>query len=110
MRVPAAAHVQSVIFRDGDLALVDRKRRTVLATSDPNERMRWHGMLTYIAAERGYKPGWVGHKYKEKFGTWPPSDAQPMQPTPEVLSWVRSRNIAYAKAQEGRGSTSRRRG
>ena len=71
---------------------------------DPNERMRWHSMLTYIAAERGYRSGWVAHKYKEKFGTWPAVRAiEPTQPTREVLSWVRSRNIAYAKAQQKAG-------
>jgi DNA repair protein RadD len=92
---------EPVIFRDGDLALVDRKSRTVPASSDPNERMKWHAMLTYIAAERGYRSGWAAHKYKEKFGTWPPvSTIEPMRPTPEVLSWVRSRNIAYAKARQ----------
>jgi DNA repair protein RadD len=55
-------------------------------------------MLAAIAAERGYKPGWVAHKFKEKFGTWPPTQfAVPISPSPEVLSWVRSRMIAYAK-------------
>ena len=57
-------------------------------------------MLAYIATERGYKPGWAGHKFKEKFGTWPATrSADPIQPTPEVLSWVRSRIIAFAKAK-----------
>ena len=57
-------------------------------------------MLTHIAIERGYKGGWISRKFKEKFGAWPATrSAQPMQPTPEVLSWVRSRNIAYAKAK-----------
>ena len=28
----------------------------------------WLGMLTAIAAERGYKAGWVAVNYKEKFG------------------------------------------
>ena len=60
------ARPEAVIFRDGDLGLVDRKSRTVLASSDPKERMRWHSMLAYIAAERGYRPGWISHKYKQK--------------------------------------------
>ena len=49
--------------------------------------------------ERGYKPGWVAHKYKERFGTWPAYGAKPLPqaPSPEVRSWVRSRMIAYAK-------------
>ena len=55
-------------------------------------------MLAYTAAERGYKSGWVAHKYREKFGDWPQSRAVvPIEPSPEVLSWVRSRNIAFAK-------------
>jgi DNA repair protein RadD len=92
---------KAIIFAEGDLALVDRARRIAQAISDPNERMRWHGMLTHIAIERGYKGGWIARKFKEKFGTWPATrSAQPMLPTPEVLSWVRSRNIAYAKAKE----------
>jgi DNA repair protein RadD len=92
---------EPVIFREGDLALVDRNSRTVQAFSDPAERMRWHAQLTYIAAERGYRPGWAAHKYKEKFGTWPATRAiKPIRPTSEILSWVRSRNIAYAKGRQ----------
>jgi DNA repair protein RadD len=92
---------KAIVFADGDLALVDRQRRTAPKISDPSERMQWHGMLTAIAIERGYKGGWISHKFREKFGTWPVTrSAQPMQPTPDVLAWVRSRNIAYAKAKE----------
>jgi len=51
-----------------------------------------------VAVERGYKPGWVAHKYREKFGDWPQhGGVSPIKPSPEVLSWVRSRNIAFAK-------------
>jgi DNA repair protein RadD len=58
-------------------------------------------MLSHIANERGYKPGWIAHKDREKFGHWPENRIapSPIEPTREVLSWVRSRNIAYAKAR-----------
>ena len=48
-------------------------------------------MLAYIAQNRGYQRGWIAHKYKEKFGTWPAWGAtvEPIEPTPEVYSWVR---------------------
>lgn len=92
---------KAFVFADGDLAAVDRESRTAQSISDPHERMCWHGMLTHIQMERGYSPGWISHKFKEKFGTWPATRiAQPVQPTPEVRSWVRSRNIAWAKAKE----------
>jgi DNA repair protein RadD len=88
-------------FREGELARVDRNSLQPVHSSDPNECMRWHGMLAHIAGARGYKPGWAAYKFKEKFGTWPASRyVTPIAPTPEVLSWVRSRAIAYAKAQE----------
>ena len=108
---------KAIVFNDGDLALVNRERRTAEPVSDPNERMRWHAELTYIAAERGYKPGWVGHMYRTKFGTWPPiRDIKPIQPSPEVLSWVRAapsptprpRNAQHEQAQQGEGAASRR--
>jgi DNA repair protein RadD len=91
----------AIVFREGELGRVDRARRRAVLYSDPAERMLWHGMLTHVALERGYKPGWAAHKYKEKFGDWPPANTAPIPPSPEVLSWVRSRNIAYAKAKGG---------
>jgi DNA repair protein RadD len=82
----------------GELGLVKGGRAIV--HYDKVEKDRWHGMLAYIAEERGYKPGWIAHKFKEKFGHWPTSRyVAPIEPSREVLSWVRSRNIAYAKAR-----------
>jgi DNA repair protein RadD len=91
----------AIVFAEGELARVDGSGRPI-NSSDPHERMRWHAMLAHIAGERGYKAGWVSHKFKEKFGTWPPTSRPipPMEPSREVLSWVRSRNIAWAKAQQ----------
>jgi DNA repair protein RadD len=92
---------RAIVFRDGDLVRVDRKDRKAKPSSDPNEQMRWHAMLAYIAAQRGYKTGWVAHKFKQKFGHWPPTRGViAIEPSAEVLSWVRSRNIAYAKAKK----------
>ena len=42
----------------------------------------------------------AARKDKEKFGEWRPKRyVQPMQPSAEVLSWVRWRQIAHAKAK-----------
>lgn len=93
----------AIIFRDGELARVERSG--IVQSSDPNNRMRWYAELVCIAQARGYKPGWADHKYKEKFGGWPPSRIiTPIQPSAEVLSWVRSRNIAWAKARQKAGA------
>jgi hypothetical protein len=85
---------------DADLGRVDRTVRTAAGVVYPSEeRLTWHRMLTWIAKERGYNPKWPRANYKEKFGAWPPygSVVEPTPPSPEVLSWVRSRMIAYAK-------------
>ena len=90
---------RAVAFVAGELGLVDGNRRAKADLTDPALRARWHSMLSHIAREKDYKPGWIAHKYKEKFGAWPPwgAAAQPTPPTPEVRSWVRSRQIAFAR-------------
>ena len=94
---------RAIVFGDGDLGLVDRKSGAARSAFDPHERMRWHAMLLHIEIERKYKRGFANAKFKEKFGYWPPSRyVEPIEPSREVLSWVRSRNIAWAKAQEKR--------
>ena len=91
----------AIIFRDGELARLEDGK--AIAKFDPHDRARWFAMLVSIAKEKKYKPGWAAHKYKKKFGVWPPRGAAAVpsiEPSPEVLSWVRSQNIAWAKAQK----------
>jgi superfamily II DNA or RNA helicase len=91
---------QQILVTDGELGLVDAKRKVNIDIADPATRDRWHAELAYIATERGYKPGWTAYKFKEKFGSYPAWGAKPLPqtPSPEVRSWVRSRQIAYAKS------------
>lgn len=44
---------------------------TVVASSTHRERAVALAALQAIARERGYKPGWVGVRFKEKYGYWP---------------------------------------
>jgi DNA repair protein RadD len=90
------------IVLEGELTEISRNGRGKSNIYDPAVRAEWHGMFAHIAAERGYAHGWIAHKYKEKFGAWPQwgAVAEPIPPTPEVRSWVRSRMIAYAKARK----------
>jgi superfamily II DNA or RNA helicase len=91
---------EAVDYIEGNLALVDRQRRQAEAFIDPHEKMRWLGMLMHIGQTRQYKRGWAAWQYRHKDGNWPPSGCvKPIEPSAEVLSWVRSRNIAYAKAK-----------
>ena len=86
---------------DGELAHLTRQGFVRPATPTSAEKQAFYGQLISIARERGYKPGWAAYKFREKFSAWPArTDVEPVPPTPAILSWVRSRNIAYAKARQ----------
>jgi superfamily II DNA or RNA helicase len=95
---PKAAPVE---VADGELVAVGRDRVARPLVADFAARRHYYQQLLWICRERQYKPGWAAHKYKEKFGGWPDGMryAEPVQPEPAVRAWVRSRQIAYAKAR-----------
>lgn len=85
-----------VLHVAGTLAEVKRGK----AGPTDAEKAAFFGQLRYIAMEKAYKPGWASIKYKEKFQEWPADSNQaPVEATPEVMNWVKSRQIAYAKAK-----------
>jgi DNA repair protein RadD len=79
-------------------------RRTGAAAPSIGDKISFHGELLWIARERGHKPGWVGFKFKERFGSWPNDPrvraATPRPPSLKTKNWLVSRRIAFAKARE----------
>jgi len=67
------------------------------------EKRRWYAELLGYCANRGKSPGQAFYLYQEKFnekpGGWQKS-SKPTQPSAEVLGFVKSRNIAYARRME----------
>jgi len=64
------------------------------------EQQQFYSQLLYYSRMRGYKDGWVAHKYKEKFNVWPRGLQQVPVPTEQkTVRWIQSRNIAWAKAR-----------
>ena len=64
------------------------------------DRQRFYSELLFIAQMKNYNPHWAAHKYREKFGVWPRGlDEGSSVPTPATINWVKSRQIAWAKAQ-----------
>jgi superfamily II DNA or RNA helicase len=91
---------------EGELQRMDRNapkssKKSKASKASMADKQTWFSMLTHIARERGYKPGWAANQYRQKFDVWPKglSDV-PIPPTAEVASWVRSRQIAYAKRRK----------
>lgn len=88
---------------DGELVEIgarSTKRNAALAIA---EQEQFHGELRWIAAVKGYAPGWAAHKFREQFGLWP-NDwqvrlAAPREPSLKTKNWLRSRQIAFARAR-----------
>lgn len=87
-------------IEEEDGELVEVKRGGKLKAS-MDTKQQWLAELNWIARNRGYSSGWVFHKYREKFGVWPNQlDRSAMSsPSPDVLSYVRSRAIRFAKSK-----------
>jgi superfamily II DNA or RNA helicase len=64
------------------------------------EQQSFYSELLFYARSRDFKEGWAAHKYKEKFGVFPRNlSSSSLQITNKTLSWIRSRNIAWAKSK-----------
>jgi DNA repair protein RadD len=88
-------------FLEGELGLVVGGKAQGPIYSETDRRMFFQE-LRAVQQMRGYKKGWAAHKFKDKLGVFPPwayNDLAPITPTHATLSWIRSRNIAFAKSQ-----------
>jgi superfamily II DNA or RNA helicase len=86
-----------VDVKDGNLVLLDRKKPKASKT----EKQRFYSQLLGMAQEKGYKSGWVSHKYQAKYGVWPRGLNQiAAPPGKEVLGFLKHLQIRAAKALE----------
>jgi superfamily II DNA or RNA helicase len=88
-------------FADGELGLVIGGKAKGPTYSEA-DRTEFFQQLRAVQQMRGYQKGWAAHKFKDKFGYFPPwsyNDLPPIAPSDTLLRWVRSRNIAWAKSQ-----------
>jgi hypothetical protein len=50
-----------------------------------------------------YRQGWAAHQFKKRFGEFPPwcwNEDPPLEPSLAARRWIKSRQIAWAKAQQ----------
>ena len=67
------------------------------------DQHQFHAELRGYAVEKNYKPGWAAHKFKERFGAFPPftwNDEVALEPTISTRRGIKSRHIAWAKAKQ----------
>ncbi len=92
-RKPAKPGVAFSRVRDGRIALGGS---TILLGD-------FYAELMGYGIERGWSSGWASHQYKDAVGNWPgwqKKDLEPLDPSPPVRNWVKSRLIAYAKRRQ----------
>lgn len=60
------------------------------------------GQLRYVASERDRSEGWAAQKFREIFEVWPNHYKNSLlrAPSAMLLGWLRSRDIAYARAKQ----------
>lgn len=67
------------------------------------EKQRFYSELLFIARTRGRPDTWAGHRYREKFGVFPPrGTAEPAIATPDTLRWVQHCDIRFRKSNKFR--------
>jgi superfamily II DNA or RNA helicase len=99
--MPASRRGQDRDFADGELGLVVGGKAQAPQYSE-GDRIIFYRQLRSLQQTKGYRPGWAAHKFKDKFGTFPPwayNDLPPAAPTDVTLRWIKSRDIAWAKSR-----------
>jgi superfamily II DNA or RNA helicase len=88
-----------VDVQEGELVLVKKK-------ADKMSKQAFYSQLLGVAESKGYRSGWVAHKYREYFGVWPRGlTDEAAEPTAEVhcfLKHLQIRDAKRAKAKEAR--------
>lgn len=88
-----------ILVGDGELVRLERRKPI---KKEAGQHV--YSQLLAYAESKGFKTGWAYHKYAEFFGRYPNGLRQvPATPTLEILGWIRSRQIAGAKAREKEG-------
>jgi DNA repair protein RadD len=102
-KCPACGFVAKVVSKiepeAGELRELKPKPKPVKWS--PEGCALFFGELKAYALHHGYQSGWAANKYRERLGVWPNAykNAPLMPPSPETLSWIKSRAIAWAKSK-----------
>jgi superfamily II DNA or RNA helicase len=93
----APAKKPDIEIKDGELVLLKRKKK-----APKMEKQAFYSQLLAIAHAKGYRDGWIAHKYREYFSVWPRGlEDVATEPTQEVLDFLKHLQIRHAKAGGG---------
>ncbi len=98
--------VSGIIEGDGELVEYMRNGKRAKQAGEKRqfsmqEKTIFYAMMLGYAREHDYKTGWAANKYREQFDMWPRGmdDVTPLAPDAWTRSWIRSRQIAWAKSK-----------
>ena len=94
--------VSDIDNQDGELQELTRAKKLKPNVYTMVDKQRWYAQLVLHGELRGYKKGWSYWAYKDKFGVGPDSSllhVASREISPEVQSWITSRNIRKAKSK-----------
>lgn len=86
-----------IVTGDGELVKMERTKKPKATMA---EKQQFYSELLGLQNMRGYSKGRISNIYREKFGVWPNGlDKVATEPSKETMSFVQSRNIAFAKGK-----------
>ena len=94
-----ATRPNEIEAEEGELVPLTKVSKGVKGLEEIGRTQVFHQLL-WIERERGYKTRWADNQYKNAFGCYPNGISKDVEePCGPVLSWVRSRQIAWAKSK-----------
>lgn len=100
---------KNIIEREGKLIELDLA--AVAVVREPKgEREIFYAMLSHYARSRGYKAGWAGLNFNDRYGYFPNTSMRRLMPIPpddSTMAWIHSKLGDYAKQIVKHGVASR---
>ena len=93
---------RAVGYLDGDLIELGKSAAADVERKIFYAELRGYQQTAHRKDGSAYNPKWAANQYRTKHGIWPPfswNDQPPEAPSPATLRWIRSRQIAFAKAR-----------
>lgn len=96
-----AKNIEAIESKDAEMVELDGANKK----AKKEDKQKWLSMFLGYAQDKGKSWKFVLAMYKNKFGVWPRGliEDAPLPPDHEVQSYIRSRNIAWAKSREKQG-------
>ena len=98
---PACGHERKPVpgfdVQDGELVEITPRK----AAATKAQRQLFWSMIKHVQHKRKRSDGWSAHAYRDRFGVWPKGlSNEPVEASAEVWSWVKAKDIRFAKKKE----------